>query len=238
MKLANPLYYPLGVLVGAIALVVGVRLANLPRLLMLPIAVGITTIGAAFLKAREPETFGLDNPELARELQAVQQQAGVLIERADAFRAEATQLLSDSGQVELLGLVQYACDYTHELPAKINQLAQRLQGANSLLSVPELERQLHTVEARIDSSAGVGQQQLTSLAASLRHNIQLARQGEDARQAQLVSLSTLILDAAGVLQTMQNKLRTANLTDVNEASALRSLSTEFKAAQENVDLLT
>lgn len=237
MKLANPLYYPLAVLLGAIALVVGVRVANLPRLAMLPIAVGITTIGAAFLKAREPETFGLD-PELAQELQAVQQQARVLIERADTFGAEASRLLTNSAQVELLGVVQYACDYTHELPSKINNLAQRLQGSNSLFSVPELERQLTTVEARIGSSSGVAQQQLTNLAASLRHNIQLARQGEDARQAQLVNLSTLIVDAASVLQTMQNKLRTADLTNAEDALALRSLSNEFKAAQDNVDLLT
>jgi hypothetical protein len=238
MKLANPLYYPLAVLLGAIALVVGVRVANLPRLAMLPIAVGITAIGAAFLKAREPETFGLDSPELAQELQAVQQQARVLIERADTFRAEASRLLTDSGQVELLGVVQYACDYTHELPSKINNLAQRLQGSNSLFSVPELEQQLTTVEARIGSSSGVAQQQLTNLAASLRHNIQLARQGEDARQAQLVNLSTLIVDAASVLQTMQNKLRTADLTKAEDALALRSLSTEFKDAQDTVDLLT
>jgi hypothetical protein len=238
MKLANPLYYPVAVLIGAIALVVGVRLANVPRLLMLPLAVGMTTISAALLKAREPETFGLESPELARELQAVQQQARVLVERADAFRAEATGLLTDSGQVELLGVVQYACDYTHEMPNKINQLAQRLQGANSLLSVSELEHQLRAVETRICSSSGVAQQQLNSLADSLRHNIQLARQGEDARQARLVSLSTLILDAASVLQTMQNKLRTADLTNAEEALALRSLSTEFKTAQDNVDLLT
>jgi hypothetical protein len=35
------------------------------------------------------------------------------------------------------------------------------------------------------------------------YNIQLTQQGQDARQAQVLSLSTLISESAGVLQTMK-----------------------------------
>ena len=55
MVLANPLNYPLAVLFGVIILVLGVRVANAPSLLMLPLAAGIATAGAAVLKARQPQ---------------------------------------------------------------------------------------------------------------------------------------------------------------------------------------
>ncbi|MBD2460685.1 hypothetical protein H6G89_06480 [Oscillatoria sp. FACHB-1407] len=237
MPLANPLYYPFAVLIGAIALVVGVRVVNVPRVVMVPTAIVVATVGAAVLKAREPETLGLDNPELERELQEVRQQAIALVERANLFREEATRLLTTSGQIELLATVQYACDRTAELPAKIDQLVSRMHGSDSLLSVTELQQQLQEVEAKVEHSSGAARSQLVKLEASLEHNIQLARQGQDARQAQVVSLSTLILDAAGVLQALQNRLRTADLTNVTEAMELRSLSDELRATQENVDLL-
>ncbi|MCY7391297.1 MAG: hypothetical protein LH647_07295, partial [Leptolyngbyaceae cyanobacterium CAN_BIN12] len=85
---------------------------------------------------------------------------------------------------------------------------------------------------------GVARDQLNRLADSLRHNIQMARQGEDARQAQVLSLSTLILDSAGVLQGMQNQIRTANLTDADQTEELRSLSNEFSFFQEHIGLIT
>lgn len=237
MKLANPLYYPLAVLVGAIALVVGVRVANLPRVVVVPTAIGVAAVGAALLRAREPETLGLDNPELERELLEVRQQALALVERANAFRTEATRLLTSSGQIELLATVQYACDRTSELPAKLDHLIQRLQGTDSLLSVTELQQQQHEVKAKVEQSSGAAKAQLVKLSESLERNIQLARQGQDARQAQVVSLSTLILDAAGVLQELQNRLRTADLTNATEAMELRSLSDDLKSTQENLDLL-
>lgn len=237
MKLVNPLYYPLAVLVGGIALVVGVRVAQLPSLVMLPVAAGVATAGASLLKSREPETFNLDNPELERELQAVRTAARLLAERANALRLEATKLLTDSFQVELLASVQYACDRAGELPAKIDQLARRLYGGDSLLSVSDLQQQLVNVDVQIKSSSGVAKEQLQQLYASLQRNIQLAQQGQDAREAQVVSLSTLIQDSAGVLQELQNKLRNADLNDSAQTMELRSLSDELKSFQENVDLL-
>lgn len=235
MKLVNPLYYPVAVLAGAIALVVGVRVAKLPSVVMLPSAVAIATLGAAALKAQEPE-IGLD-PALEPELIAVRQQAALVANKASDFMDEATRLLTRVNQLELLGNVQYACDRAKELPTKIDQLIKRIHGADSLLSITDLQQQLNEVEAKLQKSSGAAQVQLTKLADTLRRNIQLARQGQDSRQAQVTSLSTLIQDAAGVLQELQNKLRTADLTNASEAMELRSLSEELKFAQENVDLM-
>ena len=108
-----------------------------------------------------------------------------------------------------------------ELPAKIDRMALRLQGDDSLLSPQELQRQLNEVQAKISSSRGVAKEQLIELSNSLARNIQLARQGEDARQAQTISLSTVIQDSAGVLQQLQNKLTTADLTNSEQTRELR-----------------
>lgn len=237
MKLANPLDYPIAVLAGATALVVGVRIAQLPSIVMLPVAAAVATAGAVVLKSREPEHFNLDNPQLERELQSVRASARALADKANALRLEAARLLSDSFAIELLAAVQLACDRAVELPAKIDQLARRLQGSDSLLSANDLQQQLGEVQSRLKSSSGAAQEQLSKLATSLKRNIQLARQGQDARQAQVVSLSTLILDSAGVLQEMQNRLRTADLADAAQTLELRSLSDELRMFQENVDLL-
>ena len=50
MKLVNPLLYPLAVLAGGITLLVGVRIARLPSLVMLPTAALITVAGTSWLK--------------------------------------------------------------------------------------------------------------------------------------------------------------------------------------------
>lgn len=235
MKLANPLYYPFAVLAGGITLFVGVRLAKLSSVVMLPVAAAVATGGAMMRKSQEPEILSLDNPELEQQLQAVRQQAKTLADKANVLRLEASKLLTT--QLELLAAVQYACDRAGELPTKIDQLTHRLSGSDSLLSVNELQQQLSEVQTKLQSSSGVAREQLTKLADSLQRNIQLARQGQDARQAQVLSLSTLILDSAGVLQELQNKLRTADLTNSAEAMELRSLSDELSSFQENVDLL-
>ncbi|HEY9796685.1 MAG TPA: hypothetical protein V6D30_13680 [Leptolyngbyaceae cyanobacterium] len=237
MKLVNPLYYPLAVSLGGIALVAGVRFVNLSSVVMLPIAVGIATVGAIARHRTEPQTLNLDNPELERELQSVQKQAKNLAEKADTLRLEATQLLSSTLEVELLAAVQYACDRATELPAKIDQLTRRLQGADSLLSVSDLQQQLAQVQAKLPNRAGVAKEQLSRLEMSLLRNIQLARQGQDARQAQVVSLSTIILDAGGVLQQLQNKLRTADLNNSDQVMELRRWCEELRSFEENVDLL-
>ncbi len=237
MKFANPLHYPIAVLVGAIVLIGGVRFLGFPSLIMLPAAAAVATGGAAVLKSREPEILELDNPALERELQAVRQQSRSLVEKSTALRTEAAKLLTDAGQMDLLVSVETACNLTAELPSKIDQLGRRLQGGDSLLAVSDLQQQLAEVQSRLQGSSGVAQEQLSKLAESLERNIQLARQGEDARQAQVLSLSTLILDSAGVLQELQNKLRTLNLNNSEQMQELRSLSQELSSAQSNVDIL-
>ena len=237
MKLANPLQYPLAVLAGGIFLVAGVRLGRLPAVAAIPGAIAIATVGAAVLKTREPDRVELTNKAIDREFQQVRQQAVALGTRADELNHEATKLLTASHQMELLGVVQYACDRTQELPKKIDQLALRMAGNDALLSVKDLERQLQQAEVKVRNSKGVAQAQWGQLANSLKRNIALAKQGEDARQAQLANLSTLIAESGGVLQQLQNKLRTADLTSSVATDELRELSDEVRGFQENVDVL-
>lgn len=237
MKLANPLQYPLAVLAGGILLFAGVRLGRLPSVVVVPVAAAVATTAAAVLKAQKPAAFQLDNPALERQLQQVRQQAQALTQQAAELQSEAQLLLTEVHELDLLGVVRYACDRSRELPAKVDRLARRISGKDSLLSVTDLQKQLQEVKHKQRSSSGIAQEQWRKLAASLERNIQLAQQGEDAREAQVVSLSTLILDAAGVLQQLQNKLRTADLTSSTAADEVRSLSDEFNSMQENMDVL-
>ena len=238
MKLANPLHYPLAVLVGGVFLIIGARIARLPVLATVPSAMIVTTLGATILKSHESNVIEVNNPALARELQALRQRALTLGEKADSLKAEATALLTSVNQVELLGMVQYACDQSQELPGKIDHLTTRIQGKEALLSTQELEKQLKGVAAKINASSGIARDQWIKLARRLEQNITLAREGEDTRQAQLAHLSTLIAEAGGVLQKLQNKLRTEDLTSDATTAELRNLSIEFKGVQENVDVLT
>jgi hypothetical protein len=237
MKLTNPLHYPLTVLVAGLALIAGVRLAKLPIAVMLPASVAIATAGAAWRKSQEPEPLNLCNSELEAELLMVRRQAKVLADKAMELRQQSTQLLTESTSFDLLATVQYACDRASELPARIDHLAQRMQGNDSLMSVAELHQQLADAEAKLRSSSGVVKEQLAKMVESLQHNIHLAQEGQDARQVQVAGLSTLILDALSVLQKLQNRLRSANLADTQQTLELRSLSDELTVFQENVDLL-
>jgi uncharacterized membrane protein len=237
MKWVNPLYYPLSVFLGCVVLGLGVRLAKAPSIVVVPIALAVTTLSAGLLAPKTSSPQSLSNPALAQELAAIRQQAQTLARKAQDIEAEAKQLLGESSFVDLLGTVQYACDRTRELPTKIDRLAQRLQGEDSILSVTELQRQLQDVHKKLSSSSGVAQTQLSKLAESLQKNIQLAQQGQDARQAQVASLSTLIFDSVGVLQTMQNQLRTIDLGDTAQTAELQNLGHELREFQENLDLL-
>ena len=238
LKLTNPLHYPLAVLAGGIVLVLGVRLVRLPGIVMVPVAAAASVGAAALRKQGEPEsTIALDDPQLEAELKALYGKAQSLAVQAVALRDEATERLTGASQMELMGAVQYACDRTQELPGKIQQLGQRLGGGKSLLSAEDLTQQLKEAKTKRDKSAGAARAQWQTLIDSLERNLTLAQEGEDARQAQVVSLSTLISNAAGTLQQLQNKLRTADLSSTSETTELRALSDEFSSFQENVELL-
>jgi hypothetical protein len=195
MKLVNPLYYPFAVFAGAVVLVVGVRIANLSGVVMFPLATAIAIGGAMLRQAQEPQSLNLGDLELERQVQAIRQQASSLADKTHAFRSEATQLLTNASQMELLVAVQYACDRALELPAKIDQMVQRLQNSGvTLLSASELQRQLTEAEARLNFSSGAARQQLQTLTDRLRRNLQLVQQGHDVRQSRIANLQRLLLE--------------------------------------------
>ncbi|MEM8677478.1 MAG: hypothetical protein AAGF83_27005 [Cyanobacteria bacterium P01_G01_bin.67] len=237
MKLVNPLQYPLAVLVGGITLVIGVRLVQLPNLVVIPASVAITTGLAVPLSKRATSQIQIDNPELLREVKSIQQQSRTLCDTAETLRIEARRMLTSATQLELVSAVEYTCDRVLELPAKIDLLAGKLNGSDSLLSTEELARRIKEVERKAEKTSGVARQQLTQLAQSLRNNLDLARQGQDARQAQVVSLETMVSESAGILQQFQNRLRTSDLNNSVELNELKVLSEELKNMQDNVDLL-
>lgn len=239
VKLVNPLYHPLAVLASGIVLVGGVRLAKLHHFVMLPLAAGVAIVGAGVIApesspAAKPRHW---SPAVEQELGNLRTQANKLAQKAQALKTEAQDLLTQSLQMELLGTLQYACDRTTELPQKIEAMADRLHGDDSILSVQELQQQRVTVQKKLAQSTGATQQQLQQLDQSLQRNISLAQQGQDARQAQLLSLSQLIAESAGVLQAMQNQLRSANLAEASQSAELKSLSDELRDFQENLDVL-
>ncbi|WP_299411835.1 hypothetical protein [Acaryochloris sp. IP29b_bin.148] len=239
VKLVNPLYQPLAVLAGAIVLVGGVRLAKLSPFVMLPLSAGVAIAGAGLMasdtpKAAQPKRW---SPAMEKELSNLRTQAHSLAQKAQSLKTEAQELLTQSLQMELLGTLQYACDRTTELPQKIEAMAKRLHGDDSILSVQELQQQRATVQKKLAQSSGATQQQLQQLDQSLQRNISLAQQGQDARQAQLLSLSQLIAESAGVLQAMQNQLRRADLAEASQSAELKNLSDELRDFQENLDVL-
>jgi DNA repair exonuclease SbcCD ATPase subunit len=236
--LANPLHYWPAVLVGAIVLVVGARLFAQPLWLMLIVAAGVTQLLAIVLHQRaslNPQQF--EDRNLNRELQSARQQARSLAKLAEELRGEAAQLLTRPEQLELLAGVQFSCDRAMELPQKLEELARRLKGSDALLSVEELQQQRQRVRRKLNDARGLARDQIEQLLTSLERNIQLAEQGEDARQAQVLSLSTVISDAAGVLQQIQNRLRTSDLADKTQRAELRTLSDALASTQENLDML-
>lgn len=238
-RLVNPLHYPIAILISGLVLVLGVRVVGLPSYVIIPFSGAIALAGASVRQSQLPAPLLVDNPALAQELTQVQQSAQGVAEKAEVLREEANRALSDSSlQLNLLTQVQYACDRAQELPTQIETLARKFQGADSLLSIAELEQQKADIDKKLAQSSGVSRQQLETLQASIERNIQLAQQGEDARQAQVISLNTSIQNLAGVLQQLQNKLRSADLADANEVSELQNLSEELNSLQENVNILT
>ncbi|ABA20984.1 conserved hypothetical protein [Trichormus variabilis ATCC 29413] len=237
LKLVNPLDYPVAVLVGGVSLFVGVRLGSLPSLVMLPVAAGVTMIGAGFLKSRELPYLTLDNPDLEREINSVKVSALALANQANDLRLEARKLLTDSFQIELLAGLETNCDRAVALPGKIDTLVWNINGNNSLLSVESLQTQLQEVKQKLLSSSGVAKQHWQQLADSLRRNIKLAKEGEDTRLARFINISTLIQDSAGLLQRLQTKLRASDLHESEQINAMILLNDELNSLSENLELL-
>jgi hypothetical protein len=237
MKLVNPLYYPVAVLVGGLTLFVGVRLGHLSSLVMIPVASGVAVAGASFLKSREGEVLELDNPALEREILTVKSSALALANQANAMRLEVQKLLTDAFHLELLTTVLMSCDRAAELPGKIDMLVFKLHNTNSLLSIEALQQQLKEVKKKLPSTSGAPQRHLNQLAKSLKRNIKLAQEGEDSRLARIINIATLIQNFAGVLQKLQTKLRTSDLSDAAKINALQLIADELSSLAENLDLV-
>ena len=139
--------------------------------------------------------------------------------------------------MDLLVAVQSVCDRLSSLPSKIQQLTQKVSDREALLSEEELDAQLLESRQKLAKSSGIAKERLQELINSLEKNIQLAKTGQDARQAQIINLHTLIQNSAGVLQEFQNKLRTSNLDQSQNLQDLQELNDELNQYQENVDIL-
>lgn len=237
-KLANPLEYPLAVLAGGVLLIIGGRFAEVPPALMVPLSLAFATGGAIVLKSREPERLKLGDPLLEREIMQIKQSALALVKRAEALRQEASNLLINADQMDLLISVQYACDRVVELPYKIDEIALRLGKNESLLSIAELEQQIQQLALKRQSvTSAAGRARLDRLLDTLRQNLELAREGQDSRQIQLASLIQMVTESGGLLQQMQNKIRTIGTNSAIAIDELQELSNQLNSYQENVTMI-
>jgi hypothetical protein len=229
IRIANPFYYPLAILIGGIILVLGTRLIKVSNFIIIPTAATATVVVATFLQPQKT---------ILKDLGVVKEAARNLAQKASLLKQEADKILiNNSSQLELLGVVQLACERAIELPLQIDRLIQKMGETKSLLSPEDLRQQLIKVRAKIKSSSGIARENLQRLENSLNNNIQLAQMGQDIRQAQIINLQTLIQDSAGVLQKLQNKLVSADLSRSSEIQELKNLGDELNSYQENVEVI-
>ncbi|WAL59208.1 hypothetical protein [Thermocoleostomius sinensis] len=240
MKLANPLRSPLSIVVAGVALIAGVRLARIPIAVMIPVSAAMATAGATLRRSQEPKSLNLNDPALEAELLMVHRQAQVLADGASHLRKEAHHVLTESAVADVLVTIQRVCDRAMELPAKIDQLAQRMQGNSVPLSIAEIQAQLAELETNQQTGSDGEAARLGKIAENLQRALQLTQEGQDARHVQVASLSALILEFLGVLQETQTKLRSNKVSTGSAESQvleLRSLTEELDVFQENVDRL-
>lgn len=237
MKLANPLYYPLAVLIGAIVLFLGVRLVQLPNHIIVPLAIIISCFFAHFFQSREPKYFKLDNPELEQEITSVQIAALTLANRASELRLEAKNVLTLAEHERLLATIDRSCDRAVELPGKLRTIVWYLYGSNSLVSVSSLQRQFTEIQQKMRLSSGLAKQHFSQLADNLKGNIKLAKKGEDTRLTRIITISHLIEDYTKILERYDHKLCNSNLKKSEEIKELQLLSDELNRLEEIIDLL-
>jgi hypothetical protein len=229
IKIANPIYYPLAILTGGIILVLGTRIIKASSFIVMPTAAVATLAAATFLQPQKT---------ILNDLRIVKEAARNLAQKASLLKQEADKIsIDNSSQLELLGIVQLACDRAIELPLQIDRLIQKMGETKSLLSLEDLRQQLAKVRTKVKSSSGITRENLQRLENSLNNNIQLTQMGQDTRQSQIINLQTLIQDSAGVLQQLQNKLVSADLNRSSEIEELKNLGKELNSYQENVDII-
>ena len=237
MPLVNPLHYPTAIFSAALVLVLGVRVWGLPRWLMVPVAVVMALGGSWLLREAQQPLFA--DPALTREIQQLRQQVNSLVQAAQKVQAEAARLLVDDPDLDLLVAVQEVCQQVQSLPQAVDQRVQCLYQTDydAVLSVADLEKQLAQVrrpKRRVGSLAGA---QLDRLEATLVRNIELAQRGQDTRLAQIAALVTLVQDTAGVLQQLQNQLRTFDIRNQQQLQQVRSLSETLQDFERQMTIL-
>jgi len=237
VPLVNPLHYPTAIFSAALVLVLGVRVWGLPRWLMVPVAVVMALGGSWLLREAQQPLFA--DPALTREIQQLRQQVNSLVQAAQKVQAEAARLLVDDPDLDLLVAVQEVCQQVQSLPQAVDQRVQCLYQTDydAVLSVADLEKQLAQVrrpKRRVGSLAGA---QLDRLEATLVRNIELAQRGQDTRLAQIAALVTLVQDTAGVLQQLQNQLRTFDIRNQQQLQQVRSLSETLQDFERQMTIL-
>jgi len=237
VPLVNPLHYPTAIFSAALVLVLGVRVWGLPRWLMVPVAVVMALGGSWLLREAQQPLFA--DPALTREIQQLRQQVNSLVQAAQKVQAEAARLLVDDPDLDLLVAVQEVCQQVQSLPQAVDQRVQRLYQTDydAVLSVADLEKQLAQVrrqKRRVGPLAGA---QLDRLEATLVRNIELAQRGQDTRLAQIAALVTLVQDTAGVLQQLQNQLRTFDIRNQQQLQQVRSLSETLQDFERQMTIL-
>jgi Zn-dependent oligopeptidase len=170
MKFANPFHSSTAILMGAIALVIGVRGLHLPKAVAVPIAATIAIGTATVLKSRQTQSAQSVDACLEQELHTVCQQALQLAQNAEQLRAEATQRLTQANQIELLKTIQSTCDRVQELPTHLSHLQ-----ANRYLSQQrqDVQAQVFSLSTALCNAAEV----LQSLQTALR-TVDLSDRGE------------------------------------------------------------
>lgn len=233
MQLANPFSFPLAILAGVVVMTAGIRLLQLPQVLVLPVATGVALGTASLRKTQQPPSWGLSDPDLEVDLQVTAQRAQQLVKLSTNLRQEGTQTLTQVEHIDLLVALQLTCDRVQSLPMRVDQLAKRLQH-QQLLSLTDLQQQRQQAQARAEKSTGLIREQLNRMVASLDQNIHLVEQGQDSRRAQVANFSTLLLDMAGLLQALQNQMKNTPLT-VADLQEMQALTQELRNLADTVD---
>jgi vacuolar-type H+-ATPase subunit I/STV1 len=238
VKLTNPFDYPIAILVGGIVLVVGVRFWRVPNLVILPGAAIVATATALSLKSREPDPEKAELQDVERELTNLKASGRSVAEKAAAVRSEAGQLLGHDGDyLELLVRIEEVCSPIAEIPTRIEALGQRLPQNNSVLSLAELEADLHSAHALLVNATGVARQQAEELVESLEKNRELAKTGSSVNLAKLLNLRVILQNTAGILQELQNKIRLLNRPDLDRVREVEELCERLQSTGSNLDIL-
>ncbi len=190
----NPFDYPLAILAGGIILVTGVRLLQLNNYVVIPVS-GAVTVGAAIFRDRQQQQkLSLSN-DPQQSLVIVASQAKRLAQLAAKLNTEAAKILNLDGELELLGQINYICDRLTELPKQLENDESR-----SLLSAGAIERELRTIEAKKDLK-------LQPLVTSLQRNLAMAREKQNLQIERRIAFVTILTEAQGSLQKVQNLLQ-------------------------------